>query len=645
MRALPPLVAAFALLLGCGDDPPPPACQMELLAHLAPLPASTNPFHYQYSEVAARDGIAYLGASDGAGVLVLDVTSGETLAVLDRGLGRTINSVAADGNLLAFAPGSAGVVVYDISNPRAPARRAHLAEPVSYCHTVFIHEEIVYCATSSSGDPQVAFLKVTTPADPAAPLQLAPLGRYNAPVTTEEEQLDVLVHDLYVHRRQTAGDARRLAYLAFWERGLQVIDVTDPANPTLVGASPPTPKRWTHSVWVDGDFAYVGEESYKGLLRVFDVSDPATPREVGVMRSAENDAISAHNVHVANGFVYASWYQDGLRVFPARGAADTREVAYFHTWNGADNRENPAPFDVRFSGNWDVFVEGGRIYAADMQTGLWVLRHQPGGETCADRPRGTSAFAKVGRPPIGWSTFQPRRLRPNREFPFLGVVSAVDPYFDLTPAMVQGLNARMGVAGAASSVPATVLDQPDGSTRLVRGVARVYEQVPATGVWVEGELEDEGARRRLRGQIEMLPAPPLNQDFEPNDDVYLAGVVRPQPDGPATFSGSVDAKAGDWRDIYIFQMSGPPASVRLVTPATAGDPEQPAALLVVSKGNPAEQGFGAPTRLPAGGTSAGLQQVVNLPEGEVAQLYVIVTAAVPTDEGAAVSYQLEIDRP
>ena len=84
------------------------ACQMEVLAHLAPLPASDDPFDYQYSEVAARDGIAYLGAAHGAGVLVLDVTTGETLAVLDAGLGRNINSVAAAGNLLAFAPGDAG---------------------------------------------------------------------------------------------------------------------------------------------------------------------------------------------------------------------------------------------------------------------------------------------------------------------------------------------------------------------------------------------------------------------------------------------------------------------------------------------------------------------------------------------------------
>ena len=102
-------------------------------------------------------------------------------------------------------------------------------------------------------------------------------------------------------------------------------------------------------------------------------------------------------MHVADGFVYASWYQDGLRVFPARGAADPREVAYFHTWNGADNRENPAPFDARFAGNWDVFVEGGRIYAADMQTGLWVLRHQPGGAGLPARPLPRHQRLRQGR--------------------------------------------------------------------------------------------------------------------------------------------------------------------------------------------------------------------------------------------------------
>jgi hypothetical protein len=58
---------------------------------------------------------------------------------------------------------------------------------------------------------------------------------------------------------------------------LQVIDVSDPANPRRVGGYD-TP-GYALGVAVSGNYAYVAD--YDAGLQVIDVSDPANPRRVG----------------------------------------------------------------------------------------------------------------------------------------------------------------------------------------------------------------------------------------------------------------------------------------------------------------------------------------------------------------------------
>jgi hypothetical protein len=629
---------------GCAPDDPPPACQMDLVAHVDPLPPPSSPFEYRYSEVAARAGIAYLGASRGAGVQVIDVAEARAIGALDAGLAATINSVAVEGSLLVFAAGAAGIVAYDISDPRQPARRAHTREPISYCHTVFVHRDLVSCATSSEQEPHVAFFQVTRPDDPAAPLAISALGSYSAPLTPEETNsgAEILVHDLFVHER----DGRTLAYLAYWERGLQVIDVTDPARPRLVGASAPTPRRWTHSVWVDGDFAYVGEESYKGAVRVFDVSDPARPHEVGELRSSQGDAISAHNVQVAGGVVYASWYQDGLRAFAAQGAAAPSEIGYFHTWSGADNRRNPGPFDVRFAGSWDVFVDGGAIHVSDMQTGLWVLRHQPGAGVCPpDRPRGTSAFAKVGRPPFGWTALLPRRLRPDRTVSMQGRLSSVDPYFAVTDEVAGSLRPRVQLLGGLMLGPSELQPSPSArpvASRVVSGRAQVPALAAPGGLALVATLDDEGTERSLTLPLQVLPVAPANRDLEPNEDQWVSGVLQLDPAGRATLEGSFEG--GDRRDLYVLEApAGPARRFRLVTGTAAveGEPGQPTARLIVSRSASLQPDFGDPL-VQAGPDT--WDQLVTVPPGEPGSIFVSVDAVRP-GASTPTPYTLEISGP
>src|SRR5204863_7417309 len=127
----------LALALGCSGAAttadPATSCQMALTAHLAPLLPAEG-VDIQYTEVAARQGVAYLGTWQGEGVLVRDVATGAELGRLDAGMGH-INSIALAGHLLAVAPVKGGLVVYDVSDPRQPARRAAIQAPARTCHT------------------------------------------------------------------------------------------------------------------------------------------------------------------------------------------------------------------------------------------------------------------------------------------------------------------------------------------------------------------------------------------------------------------------------------------------------------------------------------------------------------------------------
>jgi len=64
------------------------------------------------------------------------------------------------------------------------------------------------------------------------------------------------------------------AYVADLEGGLQIIDVSDPSNPSLAGEY--LTQEPAYDIFVQGHFAYVATDCHGGV-RVFDVSDPADP--------------------------------------------------------------------------------------------------------------------------------------------------------------------------------------------------------------------------------------------------------------------------------------------------------------------------------------------------------------------------------
>ena len=68
-----------------------------------------------------------------------------------------------------------------------------------------------------------------------------------------------------------------VAYVADGDAGLQVIDVSNPANPVRVGGYDTS--GYAYGVAVSGNIAYVADDD--AGLQVIDVSNPASPVRVG----------------------------------------------------------------------------------------------------------------------------------------------------------------------------------------------------------------------------------------------------------------------------------------------------------------------------------------------------------------------------
>jgi choice-of-anchor B domain-containing protein len=161
------------------------------------------------------------------------------------------------------------------------------------------------------------------------------------------------------------------------EDTLTIVDVTDKADPEIIGRHGYDQAGYTHQGWLTRDQRWfvtddeLDEQQYGlagtrtlvfDLLQLDDAPEPATYLADGL-------AID-HNQYVIGDYTFQSNYRRGLRVLriddPA--SAGLTEVAYFDTYPSGDG--------LGFSGAWNVypFFDNGTLLVSDINRGLFVLR-------------------------------------------------------------------------------------------------------------------------------------------------------------------------------------------------------------------------------------------------------------------------------
>ncbi len=139
-----------------------------------------------------------------------------------------------------------------------------------------------------------------------------------------------------------------LAFVADFDAGLRVFDITNEASPTLLGTynSPGSALR----VAVDGDLAYLADGT--SGLRVVSIANPASPTQLGfvITTNAQDVAVAGDLAFVADGTA-------GLRIINVANPAAPSIISTFNTPGSASG----------------VAVAGDLVFVADDTVGLRII--------------------------------------------------------------------------------------------------------------------------------------------------------------------------------------------------------------------------------------------------------------------------------
>ncbi len=149
---------------------------------------------------------------------------------------------------------------------------------------------------------------------------------------------------------EVVGD---LAYVAGNLTGLQIYDMSDPANPVELSVVPMPERAW--SVDVVGQYAYVGA-NFDGLY-VVDISDPESP----VITDSIGLYGATHSVEVVDSIAYVGVGMGGLQLIDV---SDPYDIEFRSVYDNTD----------RYGGSIQVsYADSERVYCTDDVRGIFEI--------------------------------------------------------------------------------------------------------------------------------------------------------------------------------------------------------------------------------------------------------------------------------
>jgi len=247
---------------------------------------------------------------------------------------------------------NSGLMIIDLSplpaNPITSVTNffGQIGQTWSTAHNLYIDENgFCYIFGSGRGNGGVIIYDLAT--DPLNPVEVGIFDPW-------------YVHDGFVRNN--------LMYLGHINEGtFSIVDVTDKANPVLLGTHP-TSSNFSHNIWPsdDGNYVFTTDEVSDAYIDAYDVSDPSNIFETDRIQSNPGFGTVPHNVHVLGDFLITSYYADGVTVHDISDPFNMIEVGNYDTHPGNSNNT---------TGCWGAypFLPSGNILATDINTGFYVL--------------------------------------------------------------------------------------------------------------------------------------------------------------------------------------------------------------------------------------------------------------------------------
>jgi hypothetical protein len=365
-------------------------------------------------QVALKGGYAFVGHMSARGTSIVDVRDPRRPALVGR-IPSPPNThghkVQIVGDVLAVnrekipltrGPFVAGLDLYDVSDPRRPRPLAFWPCGGKGVHRLTYWEPPYAYVTAGADDVSNQFLVILDLSDPTLPREV---GRWMLPGMADGDPrppswaADRMVKLHHVIPRDG------FAYGGWWDEGVVILDVSDPARPGFLSqlrfTEPESRATHTACPLPGRDVLVTTEERWDdgcgGVApnaRLVDVSDPRRPRVTAVFPVPEGDfcgrggRFGPHNVHEPRpgtlhdgASVYLTYFNAGLRIYDVSDATRPTEIA----WYIPDAPPGQPAIQIN-----DVLVSAdGLIYATDrVAGGLYIL--ELGAGAAAARPARTS---------------------------------------------------------------------------------------------------------------------------------------------------------------------------------------------------------------------------------------------------------------